>query len=70
MGAGNLASARTAYQEVLRVEANNWDALFELGKTCTGLGNTDEAKKNLEDLLKRNPSYPGRAEAERILTGL
>jgi tetratricopeptide (TPR) repeat protein len=70
VGAGDLVRARDAYRELLRVEPGNWDALFELGKTYASLGDSDSAKRSLEDLLKRNPAWPGRAEAERILAGL
>jgi tetratricopeptide (TPR) repeat protein len=69
-GAGDLARAQSAYQAVLRLAPENWDALFELGKTCVSLGRPDEAKKYLRDLLKRNTAYAGRADAERILAGL
>jgi TolA-binding protein len=70
VGAGDLAKARTAYQNVLKTAPDNWDALFELGKACVSLGNTAEAKKYLQDLVKRNAAFAGKAEAERILAGL
>lgn len=69
-GAGDLTKAQNSYQAVLRLNRDSWDALFELGKTCVSLGMRDDARKYLVDLLQRNPSYSGRAEAERILGGL
>jgi Flp pilus assembly protein TadD len=58
------------YREILRITPDNWEAILELGKTCASLGEADVAKGYLRDLLARNPSYPGNAEAERILAGL
>jgi len=34
------------------------------------LGDTSQAKQTFEDLIRRNPNYPGRPEAERFLAGL
>jgi Tfp pilus assembly protein PilF len=68
--AGDLAKAQNSYQAALRYAPNNWDALFELGKTCVSMGKPDDAKKYMSDLLQRNASYSGRAEVERILAGL
>jgi tetratricopeptide (TPR) repeat protein len=69
-GAGSLEQARDTYRETLRISATNWDALFELGKTYVSLGDSDQAKRTFEDLLKRNPNYSGKGEAEKILAGL
>jgi tetratricopeptide (TPR) repeat protein len=69
-GAGNLSKAQNSYQAVLRLAPENWDALFELGKICVSLGQSNEAKKYLQDLLSRNAAYTGKADAERILAGL
>ena len=70
VGAKNLSAARDVYKEVLGIAPRNWDALFELGKTYASLGDTINAKQRLEELIRQNPSYAERAEAERILTGL
>jgi tetratricopeptide (TPR) repeat protein len=70
LGLGDLAKARDAYRETLRITPDNWDAVFELGKTCASLGEAEAAKKYLQDLLKRNPGYTAKAEAEKILAGL
>jgi len=68
--AGDLAKARNSYQAALQLSPDNWDALFELGKICVSLGMPDDARRYLGDLLRRNASYAGKAEAERILAGL
>ncbi|MCL2128617.1 MAG: tetratricopeptide repeat protein, partial [Treponema sp.] len=68
--AGDLARAQNSYQAVLRLSPDNWEALFELGKTCVSLGMPEEAKKYLSDLLFRGGAFSGKAEAERILAGL
>jgi tetratricopeptide (TPR) repeat protein len=70
VGAGRLDRARDTYRDFLRLEKDNWEAILELGKTCASLGEAETAKVYLEDLLKRNPSHPGSAEAERILAAL
>jgi len=70
VGAGKLDKARDTYIELLKLEPNNWDGLFELGKTYASLGDSANAKQRLSDLIKRNPSYERRAEAEKILAGL
>jgi hypothetical protein len=41
-----------------------------LGKIYATLGDAALAKRTLEDLLKRNPGYSGKEEAEKILGGL
>ncbi|GHV81262.1 hypothetical protein AGMMS49944_30530 [Spirochaetia bacterium] len=70
VGSGDLAKARDAYLECLKLDAANWDARLELGKTYVSLGERDSAKRSLEELVSRNPNYTGKAEAERILSGL
>jgi Flp pilus assembly protein TadD len=55
---------------LVKLDSNNWDALFELGKTYASLGDAANARQRLSDLLKRNPSYSRRGEAEKILAGL
>ncbi|MDR1211749.1 MAG: tetratricopeptide repeat protein, partial [Spirochaetaceae bacterium] len=70
VGAGNLGAARDAYLAALRTDNDNWDAIMELGKTCASLQDGEQAKRYLQDLLNRNPGYPRREEAERILGGL
>jgi tetratricopeptide (TPR) repeat protein len=69
-GAGSLPQARDAYREVIKVDPANWDAVFELGKTYVSLGDPASAKSTLQDLVTRNPAYPARGEAEKILAGL
>jgi len=68
--AGELAKAQNSYQAVLRLNPDNWDAMYELGKTYVSMGRPDEAKKYLRELVQRNSSYSARADAERILAGL
>jgi len=68
--AGELSKAQNHYQAVLRLNPDNWDAIYQLGITCVSMGKPDEAKKYLGDLLRRNSSYSARADAERILAGL
>jgi tetratricopeptide (TPR) repeat protein len=70
VGAGRLDRARDTYRDFLRLEKDNWEAILELGKTCVSLGEAETARLYLQDLLKRNPSHPGSAEAERILAAL
>ncbi|MCX7656946.1 MAG: tetratricopeptide repeat protein, partial [Treponemataceae bacterium] len=70
VGAGRFEKARDAYLELVKLDSNNWDALFELGKTYASLGDTANARQRLSDLLKRNPTYTRRGEAEKILAGL
>jgi FimV-like protein len=70
VGAGDLLRAKDAYQKLLGLCADNWDARLELGKTFVSLGDSDSARRSLLELLKRNPGYEGKAEAERILAGL
>jgi Flp pilus assembly protein TadD len=70
VGSGNLERAKEAYLEVIKQSPNNYDALFELGKACASLGDSDSAKKYLASLLEKSPMYSGKAEAEKILTGL
>jgi len=60
----------SSYQQVLRLASNNWDAMFELSKTYVALGQFNDAKRYLQDLINRNPAYTERVEAERILRGL
>jgi len=70
VGGGDLPQARDVYRDLVRAAPQNWDAIFELGKTHASLGENREAKQVLEDLVKRNPNYSGRKEAERILAGI
>ncbi|MDR0312953.1 MAG: tetratricopeptide repeat protein [Treponema sp.] len=70
VGANILNQAVTAYREVIRVDPSNWDAIFEMGQTYAGLGDSIQARRTLQDLLDRNPSYPGKNNAERILASL
>jgi FimV-like protein len=70
VGSGALDEARDAYLECLRLDTANWDARLELGKTYVSLGDRDSAKRSLQELISRNPDYTGKAEAERILSGL
>jgi tetratricopeptide (TPR) repeat protein len=70
VGAGMLDRAVTAYREVIRIDPSNWDAVFEMGQTYAGLGDSAQARRTLQELLDRNPSYPGRNNAERILASL
>jgi tetratricopeptide (TPR) repeat protein len=69
-GAGDFEKAQNAYQTLLHISPDNWDAMYELGMTCLSLGKNDDAKRYLQDLIKRNPNYDGKAEAERILRTL
>jgi tetratricopeptide (TPR) repeat protein len=69
-GAGEIEKAQNSYQVLLRITPDNWDAMFELGMTCVTLGQNNEAKRYLQDLISRNPNYTGKAEAERILKSL
>jgi tetratricopeptide (TPR) repeat protein len=69
-GAGEIEKAQSSYQALLRIAPDNWDAMFELGMTCVTLGQNNEAKRYLQDLISRNPNYSGKAEAERILRSL
>jgi len=69
-GLGDLQKAQSAYQAVLRLAPDNWDAMYELGMTCVTLGQNADAKRYLQDLVSRNPNYSGKAEAERILRNL
>nr|AGS53905.1 TPR domain protein [uncultured bacterium contig00078] len=69
-GAGDLDKAQGAYQALLRLAPDNWDAMLELGKTCVMLGQNNEAKRYLQDLINRNPNYSNKAEAESILRSL
>jgi tetratricopeptide (TPR) repeat protein len=69
-GAGDLEKAQSSYQAVLRLTPENWDAMFELGKTCFTLGQHSDARRYLQDLINRNPGYSGKAEAESILASL
>ncbi len=69
-GAGNLSSARDAYLALLEREPNNWDAVFELGKVYAALNDSANAGKYLSDLLKQNPGYAKKTEAEMILGAL
>jgi tetratricopeptide (TPR) repeat protein len=70
VGSGNLAGAKDAYLAVIKAAPNNYDALFELGKACAGMGDLESAKQYLASLLEKNPGYSGRAEAEKILMSL
>ncbi|MCL2478998.1 MAG: tetratricopeptide repeat protein, partial [Treponema sp.] len=70
VGAGSFTEAADAYRQLISLAPSNWDAVFELGKTYVSLGDSAQAKRTLQDLLNRNPSYSGRAEAEKILSGL
>ncbi|MDR2471786.1 MAG: tetratricopeptide repeat protein [Treponema sp.] len=70
VGARNLTRARDVYLEVTRLAPNNDDALFELGKTCAGMGDADSARRYLAALLEKNPGHSGKAEAEKILASL
>ncbi|GHV72644.1 hypothetical protein AGMMS49928_29900 [Spirochaetia bacterium] len=54
----------------MRIAPDNWEALLELGKTCVTLGDTAQGKQYLQTLVSKNPAVPGKAEAEKILTGL
>jgi tetratricopeptide (TPR) repeat protein len=67
---GALAKAQNSYQAALRLDPDNWDAIFEMGKTCISLGMKEDARKYLEDILKRNPNYRNKSEVERLLSGL
>jgi FimV-like protein len=69
-GSGDLPKARDAYLECLKLDTSNWDARLELGKTYISLEDSDSAKRSLQELIRGNPNYTGRAEAERILSGL
>ena len=69
-GAGDLARARNSYLNVLRLVPDNWDAMFELAKTYIGLELPGDAGEYLSELVRRNPAFHGRAEAERLLAGL
>jgi Flp pilus assembly protein TadD len=69
-GAGELEKARDSYRALLRLAPDNWDAMFELGMTCVTLGQNNDARRYLQDLINRNPNYTGKAEAERILRSL
>ena len=67
---GKLSQAVDAYREVIRLSPTNWDAMFQLGKTYVSLGDSAQARRTLQDLIARNPSYSSRAEVERILAEL
>jgi len=69
-GAGDLDKAQGSYLAVLRLAPENWDAMFELGKTCFTLGRNNDARRYLQDLISRNPNYSGKSEAENILGSL
>jgi len=69
-GANELEKAMKSYQSLLHLVPDNWDAMYELGMACVSLGKSSDAKRYLNDLINRNPSYSGKAEAERILKTL
>ncbi|MBU0936595.1 MAG: tetratricopeptide repeat protein [Spirochaetes bacterium] len=68
--AGNNEKARDGYIEVVKLDANAWDAYYELGKLYIAIGDNVNAKRTLADLLAKNPSYPARAEVNSLLSGL
>ncbi len=69
-GAGNLDAVRDTYLNLIKLEPNNWDAVFELGKVYATLNDSVNAGKYLSDLLKQNPGYAKKTEAEIILGAL
>jgi tetratricopeptide (TPR) repeat protein len=67
---GDFEKAQSSYQTLLHLSPDNWDAIYQLGMTCVTLGKNDDARRCLQDLITRNPHYPAKAEAEKILKSL
>jgi tetratricopeptide (TPR) repeat protein len=70
VSANRLDAAKDAYSALIKLDKTQWDAYLELGTLMASTGDSAGAKKILSDLIAQNPSYPRRAEAEKILSSL
>jgi tetratricopeptide (TPR) repeat protein len=59
--------AKTVLQDLIKLDAQYWDAYYRLGGVLYDLGDPDSGKKVYQDLLARNPSYPKKDEIQGII---
>ncbi|HQG40772.1 MAG TPA: tetratricopeptide repeat protein, partial [Spirochaetales bacterium] len=62
--------ARDTYVELIKLNPSSWDAMYELGKLYITMGDKENAKKVLTELLAKNPDYAKKSEVQSILSSL
>ena len=64
------AEAASVYEEIIKLQAKNWDARYELAKLYLSLGRKEEAKPMLHYIVDKNPNYKEINTIKKILSAM